>query len=89
MKTKYDDLKKFMVGSPLAAKKHHLYYDGADVGVCGKWWFTGEKYPVSEKYPFGSDKEDCALCAKKYLKAQEEAVVKMVKERLTPKVVQS
>lgn len=64
----------FMCGSPQASKKHHLFYDNDARSVCGKWLYMGETYVIDdEKYPFGSDKEDCAACAKVYRQAKEDA----------------
>lgn len=70
MATKYGDVTKFHSGSPRAARKHHLFYDGAKTSVCGKWEFTGETHPLDAQFPFGDDRDDCAACAAKYRKAQ-------------------
>ena len=67
------DTTKFKSGSPAAAKKHHLFYADDTRSVCGKWMYTGEQYPIDPKFPFGSDKEDCAACARALKKAQGES----------------
>lgn len=58
------DPAKFLSGSPLAAKKHHLFYDGDVRSACKRWLYTGKTYAIDERHPFGADKEDCAACAR-------------------------
>lgn len=70
MKKKLDDPKLFLCGSPGASRKHHLFYGGDVVSVCKKWMYTGTQYVIDDKFPFGSDKEDCAPCARVLKKAQ-------------------
>lgn len=61
---------KVQCGSPALSKKHHLFKDGDAISICGGWMYAGEQYDI-DLTKFGTQKDDCKGCAKKYAKALE------------------
>jgi hypothetical protein len=55
---------EFGWGFPILARKGHYYEEGKDICLCGKWWYTGQRY-----YP-AMPSEVCKACTKKLIKLQ-------------------